>query len=90
MVRPQADSGRYMGEQGKSMEETSEFLTGGFVAVLGLIGLLLASGALDDEMYLFGFSLAGFALAFNAMLIRRHHNRVDAARALAKAAVRHD
>ncbi len=90
MVSPEADSGRHRGERGDSMEETSEILTGGLVTVLGLIGLLLASGALDDEMYLFGFSLAGFALAFDFMLIGRHHDRVDAARAAAKAAVRHD
>ena len=71
------------------MEETSEILTGVLVAVLGLVGLLLASGALDDEMYLFGFSLAGFALAFDVMLIRQHHDRLDAACHAVKAAARH-
>jgi positive regulator of sigma E activity len=89
MVPPQAESGRNACERGMGMEETSELLTGVMVAILGLVGLVLASGALDDEMYLFGFSLAGFAFAFDFMLIRRHYDRQDAQRAAVKAAVHH-
>jgi hypothetical protein len=58
--------------------------------VLGLVGLLLASGALDDEIYLFGLSLAGFAAVFNLMLIKTHYDRRDAAHAKVQASVRHD
>lgn len=61
--------------------EASDLVTGLLMAVLGLLGLLLASGAHDDEMYLFGLSLAGFATVFVFGLIRRHYDREDAARA---------
>lgn len=65
--------------------EASDLFTGVLMAVLGLIGLLLASGAHDDEMYVFGLSLAGFASVFVLGLIRRHYDRVDAARAMVRA-----
>jgi hypothetical protein len=61
--------------------QASDIFTGVLMAVLGLIGLLLASGAHDDEMYVFGLSLAGFAAVFVLGLIRRHYDRADAARA---------
>jgi len=61
--------------------EASDLFTGLLMAVLGLVGLVLASGAHDDEMYLFGLSLAGFATLFVFGLIRRHYDRADAARA---------
>lgn len=67
--------------------EASDLATGLLMAVLGLLGLLLASGAHDDEMYLFGLSLAGFATVFVFGLIRRHYDRADAARAVVR--VRH-
>ena len=74
------------------MEDVSEIVVGVLVTALALIGLVLASGAPDDEMYLFGFSLAAFGFAFNAMLIKKHYDRVDHRRALARAAgsARHD
>lgn len=50
------------------------------VLVLGLTGLVLASGALDDEMYVFGLSLAGFGVVFDLGLVKRHFDRLDAAR----------
>jgi hypothetical protein len=62
------------------MEVISEYVVGTLVLVLGLVGLVLASGALDGEMYLFGLSLAGFALVFEIRLIKRHFDRIDAAR----------
>jgi hypothetical protein len=61
--------------------EASDLCTGLLTAVLGLIGLLLASGAHDNEMYVFGLSLAGFATVFVFGLMRRHYDRADAARA---------
>jgi hypothetical protein len=60
--------------------EPSDLIVGLLMAAFGLIGLILASGAHDDEMYLFGFSLFGFACVFVAGLIRRHFDRQDAAR----------
>ncbi len=76
------------------MKDSGEIFVGLMVAALGFAGLVLASGALDDEMYLFGFSLAGFALFFDLMLLKHHYDRVDAARAevrpMARGAARHD
>lgn len=54
-------------------------LVGSAVAMLGLLGLFLAAGAQDDEMYVFGLSLAGFAAAFVFGLIRVHYNRLEQA-----------
>ena len=62
------------------MESISEIVVGALVLVLGLVGLVLASGALDGEIYLFGLSLAGFAALFELRLIKRHFDRIDDAR----------
>ncbi|MDE2199780.1 MAG: hypothetical protein KGJ41_12245 [Rhodospirillales bacterium] len=62
------------------MEELSDVIVGILVLGLGLLGLVLASGALDIEMYIFGLSLAGFATIFGLGLIRRHYDRKDMAR----------
>jgi hypothetical protein len=59
--------------------EPSDLIVGLMMAMLGLIGLILASGAQDDEMYVFGLSLAGFAMVFLFGQIRRHFDR-EAAR----------
>jgi hypothetical protein len=60
--------------------EVGDLVVGVMMAVLGMVGLVLASGALDDEIYLFGLSLAGFALLFDVGLVRRHFDRKDRAR----------
>ena len=62
------------------MEAISSVVVGMLVLVLGLVGLVLASGALDGEIFLFGLSLAGFAAVFELGLIKRHFDRIDAAR----------
>lgn len=59
--------------------QASDLLVGLLMAVLGLAGLFLASGALDDEIYVFGLSLAGFACLFILGLVRRHFDEQDAA-----------
>jgi hypothetical protein len=59
--------------------EPSDLIVGLLVTGLGLIGLILASGAHDDGMYVFGISLFGFACAFVLGLLRRHFDRHDAA-----------
>jgi hypothetical protein len=60
--------------------EASDIVVGVMMTVLGLIGLTLAAHAHDDEMYLFGLALAGFAVVFVIGQIRRHYDRLDAAR----------
>jgi hypothetical protein len=61
-------------------EQTSDLVVGLLVLILGLVGLVMASGALDDAMYVFGLSLAGFAAVFNIGLVKRHFDRQDAGR----------
>ncbi len=58
--------------------ETGDIVVGAMMLVFGLIGLVLASGATDNEMYVFGLSLAGFAAAFVVGLIRRHYDKAEA------------
>ena len=62
------------------MEAISEIVVGLLVLVLGLIGLVLASGALDGEIFIFGLSLAVFAAVFELGLIRRHFDRAEMGR----------
>ena len=61
-------------------------VVGLLVAVFGLVGLFLISGAADAEMYIFGIGLTLFAILFDFGLIRRHYDRRDAALARAHAA----
>ena len=64
--------------------DISDLVVGLMMAVFGLIGLFLAAGAADAEMYVFGLALSGFAILFDFGLIRRHHDRRDHARAVAR------
>lgn len=69
----------------------SAVVVGLMMAFFGLIGLFLIAGAADDEMYVFGLSLSGFAVLFDLGLIRRYYDRRDvglaAVRDLARVAV---
>ena len=65
-------------------ETASEWFTGLFVAVLGVIGLVMAGGARDIEISVFGLSLLGFSLAFIAGLIRCHFNDRERAAAIGR------
>jgi hypothetical protein len=56
----------------------SDLLVGLLVAVLGLVGLVLAAGALDDEIYIFGLALIGFAVVFDFGLLKAYFDRRDA------------
>ena len=60
--------------------EPSDLIVGLMVAGFGLIGLILASGAMDDGMFVFGLSLFGFACVFDFGLLRRHFDKWEAAR----------
>ena len=61
--------------------EPSDFIVGLLVAVFGLVGLIMASGAWDDEMFVFGLSLFVFACLFDLGLVRRHFDKQEVARA---------
>ncbi len=63
------------------MESVSSLLVGAMVTAFGVLGLFLVAHAADSEMLVFGVSLAGFAVAFNFNLIRRHFNTVEKAHA---------
>jgi hypothetical protein len=60
--------------------EGSDLIVGLLMSVFGLVGLILAAGATDDEMYVFGLSLAGFAVVFVVGLIKRHFDKQEARR----------
>jgi len=62
-----------------------DIVVGVFVAVLGFIGLALAGGALDQEIYVFGLSLFAFAVAFDWGLALKAIRRAEAARAGSRA-----
>ena len=50
----------------------SAWVIGALVSGLGLLGLVLASNALDTGMYHFGFALFGFAVLYVFWLIKTH------------------
>jgi hypothetical protein len=60
--------------------DPSDFIVGLLMTVFGIIGLILASGAMDNEMYVFGLALFAFAVVFDLGLIRRHFDRQEARR----------
>jgi hypothetical protein len=60
--------------------EPSDLVVGLLMTAFGLTGLILASGAMDNEMYVFGLSLFGLAIAFDFGLLRRHFDRLEAKR----------
>ncbi len=57
-----------------------DIVVGVFVALLGLIGLVMAAGALDQEIYVFGLSLVVFAGAFDWALALKIMRQMEAAR----------
>jgi hypothetical protein len=60
--------------------EPSDLIVGLLMTTFGIIGLILASGAMDNEMYVFGLSLFGFAVLFDLGLVRRHFDRQEVKR----------
>ncbi len=57
--------------------EAGDLVAGAMMLVFGFIGLVLASGATDNEMYVFGLSLTGFAAVFGFGLIKRHYDKAQ-------------
>lgn len=45
-------------------ERVSDWIVGTLVAVFGLVGLAMGVGARDEEIFIFGFSLALFSGTF--------------------------
>jgi hypothetical protein len=61
-----------------SGETRSAWIFGVLMALLGVLGLIMAGGARDSEILVFGVSLVGFSIAFIAGLLRRRPARVAA------------
>ena len=66
-------------------EAGSDWFVAVMMLVFGLIGLVLAIGARDSEIFIFGASLAVFATVFDASILKRRAH----ARAVAKEPTRH-
>jgi hypothetical protein len=62
-------------------ERLANSVVGYLMIPLCLLGLLLASRAVDAEMELFGFSLAAFSFLFGFSVIKGSYDREDAVRA---------
>ncbi len=58
-------------------DDTADAAVGVAMVPLCLLGLLLAARAHDNEIYLFGFSLAAFTALFGFSLIKRHYDMKD-------------
>ena len=62
------------------MQSVSDLIIGVLMGIFGMVGLVLASGATDDQIYVFGLSLFAYGFLFILHLVRRHFNRAEAAR----------
>ena len=62
-------------------ERVSTLLVGILMAALGFLGLVMASGARDAEIAVFGWSLTGFAAIFVAGLLRSRSRETAAVKA---------
>lgn len=58
----------------------SAVVIGTLLSLLGLLGLVLAGGAIDSGMYQFGLALFGFAVFFDLWLIKRHFDAAESRR----------
>jgi hypothetical protein len=56
----------------------SDTIIGTLVALLGPLGIVMASHALDDGIYIFGLGLFLFAVAFVSWLVKRSFDRSEA------------
>ena len=53
------------------MDGTAKWCAGGLVALLGVIGLFLAAGAVDRGIYFFGLAIFAFAVFYIFALIKQ-------------------
>ena len=53
------------------MEKVSDWIVAAMVGLLGLVGLIMGVGARDEEIFIFGYSLAAFGGLFIFGIFRR-------------------
>ena len=70
--------------------QTANHIMGYMMIPMGLLGLLLASRAVDIEMEVFGWGLVVFATLFGFGVIKRHFDDQEAARVKNVEPSRHD
>ena len=58
-------------------EDLGAVVIGALMAILGLVGLVLAGGAIDQGMHHFGLALFGFAAFFDLWLVKKHFDRQE-------------
>jgi tellurite resistance protein TehA-like permease len=56
----------------------TDTIVGILVALLGLLGLVLAGNAVDQGMYVFGLGLFAFGFGFIFFLVKKHFDRQEA------------
>ena len=59
-----------------------DWILGGFMAVLAVLGLVLASGAYDIGMYTFGLGLFAFGIFFDFWLVKKNFDAKEQMREL--------
>jgi hypothetical protein len=55
----------------------SEVIFGALAGLCGLLGAILAAGAIDIGMETFGFGLVGFALLLGFWLLKDHYDLAE-------------
>ena len=60
------------------MEEAAQWIGGGVVSLIGIVGLFLSANALDRGIYVFGLALALFAVTYVLALIHHAFDERDA------------
>jgi hypothetical protein len=56
------------------MANSGKWIVGGFVSLLGMIGLFLAANAKDNGIYFFGFAIAAFAILYVFAAIKQSYD----------------
>jgi cytochrome c oxidase cbb3-type subunit 1 len=62
------------------MAGIGDWIVGGLVGFLGIVGLFLASASIDDGLYMFGLALAGFAVVVVFSLVKQRFDAGEADR----------
>ena len=60
------------------MQATLIWIIGGIVALLGLVGLFMSAGAIDNGIYLFGLALFAFSILYIFRQIKEAFDRAEA------------
>jgi hypothetical protein len=55
----------------------SAIVIGTLLSILGLLGLVLAGGAIDAGLYQFGLALFGFAFLFDLWLVKTYFDALE-------------